>query len=82
MNTVQRISKILMNRRVSKEKLFHRVIKGGFWVFSISLVQQLLGFARLIILARILAPQDFGLFGIALLAMSALETFSQTGSKV
>ncbi len=68
-----------MNGKVSKEKLSHRVIKGGFWVFSIRLVQQLLGFARLIILARILAPQDFGLFGIALLAMSLLETFSQTG---
>jgi O-antigen/teichoic acid export membrane protein len=34
---------------------------------------------RLVILARILSPNDFGLFGIALLAMSTLETFSQTG---
>jgi len=34
---------------------------------------------RTIVLARLLAPKDFGLFGIALLAMSALETFSETG---
>lgn len=30
-------------------------------------------------LARLLAPSDFGLYGIALLSLSALETFSQTG---
>lgn len=34
---------------------------------------------RLIILARILAPNDFGLMGIAMLTMIALETFSQSG---
>ncbi len=34
---------------------------------------------RLVILARILAPHDFGLMGIALLIMATLETFSQTG---
>jgi lipopolysaccharide exporter len=79
MNTFRRTVTNTYEEEGSKEKLSHRVIKGGFWVFSIRLVQQILGFARLIILARILSPQDFGLFGIALLAMSALETFSQTG---
>jgi len=48
-------------------------------VFSLRIVQQIFGLARLLILARILAPHDFGLMGIALLAMSTLETFSQTG---
>ena len=31
------------------------------------------------ILARFLLPLDFGVMGIALLAIAALETFSQTG---
>lgn len=48
-------------------------------MFSLRIVQQLFGLARLLILARILAPHDFGLMGIALLSMSTLETFSQTG---
>jgi O-antigen/teichoic acid export membrane protein len=48
-------------------------------MFSLRIVQQLFGLARLIILARILAPHDFGLLGIALLTMATLETFSQTG---
>jgi O-antigen/teichoic acid export membrane protein len=32
-----------------------------------------------VILARLLAPNDFGLFGIALLTLSVFDTFSQTG---
>jgi len=61
------------------ETLLQRVVRGGGWVFALRITDQLFGLARLIILARLLAPADFGLFGIALLAMSALETFSQTG---
>ena len=48
-------------------------------MFSLRIVNKLFSLARLIILARILAPDDFGLMGIAFLAMSTLETFSQTG---
>ena len=59
--------------------LSQRVVKGGFWVFSLRITQQVFNLVRLIILARILAPSDFGLMGIALLTMATLETFSQTG---
>lgn len=59
--------------------LSQRAVRGGVWVFSLRIVQQLFNLARLVILARILAPHDFGLLGIALLTMATLETFSQTG---
>jgi O-antigen/teichoic acid export membrane protein len=59
--------------------LSQQVVRGGFWVFALRIVDRLFSLARTIVLARLLAPKDFGLFGIALLAMSALETFSQTG---
>ncbi|MFQ5862893.1 MAG: lipopolysaccharide biosynthesis protein [Candidatus Brocadiales bacterium] len=61
------------------ESLSQRVARGGFWVFVLRITQQVFGFVRLIILARILAPSDFGLLGIALLAVGTLETFSKTG---
>ncbi|NLZ53193.1 MAG: lipopolysaccharide biosynthesis protein [Thermoanaerobacteraceae bacterium] len=61
------------------EGLYQRTIRSGVWVFSLRMLEQVLGVIRLIILARILSPNNFGLMGIALLAMSALETFSQTG---
>jgi O-antigen/teichoic acid export membrane protein len=61
------------------ENLGKRSIKGGFWVFSIRIIGNGFGIVRLIILARILAPEDFGVMGIAMLTMTVLETFSQTG---
>jgi O-antigen/teichoic acid export membrane protein len=70
-NTVARIKYLLK----PGERLSHRVVRGAFWVIA----NRLLGLATTMILARVLAPSDFGLFGIALLAMAALETFSQTG---
>ena len=58
-----------------------KVIRGGLWVFLTRIIQQTLSFVRTIILARLLSPNDFGLFGIALLLLSMLDTFSQPGFK-
>jgi len=73
------LNKIYTWLRHPGESLSQRVVHGGIWVFALRITDRLFGLARTIILARLLAPTDFGLFGIALLAMSALETFSQTG---
>lgn len=62
-----------------EDSLAPKVAKGGIWLFGIKVVERSLGLMRLIILARLLAPDDFGLFGIALLTISTLETLSQTG---
>ena len=74
-DTAARISNLLK----PGSTLSQRVVRGGFWVFALRLTNRLLGLASTIILARVLAPSDFGLFGIALLAMAALDTFSQVG---
>jgi lipopolysaccharide exporter len=63
----------------SSEPLSKRVVRGGIWVFSLRITNRGLGFIRTIILAHLLAPHDFGLLGIAMLAIATLETFSQTG---
>lgn len=54
-------------------------MRGGLWVFALRIANRLFQLIRTIVLAQVLAPSDFGLLGIALLGMSALETFSQTG---
>jgi O-antigen/teichoic acid export membrane protein len=64
---------------IQQQALSRQVFRGGFWVFAFKICQQLLNFIRLIILARILVPNDFGLLGIALLTVAIFETFSQTG---
>ncbi|HVP57443.1 MAG TPA: lipopolysaccharide biosynthesis protein [bacterium] len=57
--------------------LFTRVVRGGFWVFAFSVTQEILALTRLVILARLLSPRDFGLGGIAVLVLSTIETLSQ-----
>jgi lipopolysaccharide exporter len=61
------------------EGLYQRTVRSGAWAFALRITTQLFNIARLIILARVLAPDDFGLLGIALLAMMTLEAFSQAG---
>ncbi len=68
-----------MNDIYESESLSKKVIKGGIWVSALQITDRGLGIIRTIILARLLAPEDFGLLGIAMLAISTLETFSQTG---
>ena len=74
-----KIKKIANNLITPGGNLSQKVVKGGFWVFFLKIVNRGFSLVRLIILARILSPSDFGLMGIALLTMSTLETFSQTG---
>lgn len=63
----------------SEESLSKRTAKSSFWLLVFRIFSQGFGFARTILLARLLAPSDFGLFGITLMAASFLDTFSQTG---
>lgn len=62
-----------------KKNLPQKMVHGGFWISFIKIIRKVLSLIRLIIIGRILAPSDFGLMGIALLTMSALETFSTFG---
>jgi lipopolysaccharide exporter len=59
--------------------LLERVLHGGFWTFALRIVNRSFDLIKTIILARLLIPNDFGLFGIAMLALSSLDSFSQTG---
>jgi len=63
----------------NSESLAKRTAKGSFWLLAFRVFDQTFRFIRTIILARLLAPSDFGLFGITLMAVSFLDTFSQSG---
>ncbi len=64
---------------MEKQSIGKLAVKGGLWVFSIQAITRILTITKLIIVARILAPQDFGTMGIALLTLSILDVFSKTG---
>lgn len=59
--------------------LSKRVAEGGIWSFALRITVRSLALIRIIVLARLLAPNDFGLMGIALLLMMAIEKFSEMG---
>lgn len=69
------------NIKKSGKTLPQKMVQGGAWISSLKIIRKVLSLIRLIIIGRILAPSDFGLMGIALLTMSALETFSTFGFK-
>ena len=70
---------MISDDEVSDGTLAIKSIKGGFWVFSIRAITRIFTIVKLIILARLLAPKDFGTMGIALLTLSILDVFSKTG---
>ena len=69
------------NKNLSRsgKTLPQKMVQGGAYLSSLKVIGKILSLIRLVIIGRILAPSDFGLMGIALLTMSAIETFSKTG---
>ncbi|MGH7559297.1 MAG: lipopolysaccharide biosynthesis protein [Gemmatimonadota bacterium] len=59
--------------------LYKRVMSAGLWNVFLRGTMRSLGFVRNVVLARLLAPDDFGLFGITLVVISMLERFSSSG---
>lgn len=49
------------------------------WAFALRIFERLINVSRVAVMAYFLKPADFGLFGIALIALSILEFLSQTG---
>lgn len=63
------------------ETLSQRVAQGGFWVSLMRAAGRSFTVVRTVALARILAPHDFGVMGIAAMAMSALDMPTRCGFK-
>jgi lipopolysaccharide exporter len=63
----------------SGETLGIRAIRGGVWIVAAQAVSRMFAFVRMVVLARLIAPDDFGMFGIAMLTLSVTESLSETG---
>lgn len=59
--------------------LTDRVRSGLSWHTGSSLLGQGVGFIRAIVIARTMLPEDFGLFGMALTVVTALNAFTTIG---
>ena len=56
-----------------------KAIQGGAWMATINVLDRGLQILTMIVLARLLDPGEFGLFGIALLTLSAIKGFTDIG---
>src|SRR3989337_1058222 len=59
-----------------------QAVRGTGWMVALRLIIRLVALLKLAILARILVPAQFGIFGIASLAVALLETLTETGINV
>lgn len=62
------------------ESLSDRVVGAGLWVVGAKLGTRLLAAVRVLVLARLLTPHDFGLVALALLPLSALGAWGGISS--
>lgn len=74
-----KINQLMRNLMHPGNSLSQRVVRSGFWVAFYKVVERGFRFVKTMIIARLLAPSDFGLFGIACLALEVLQTFTETG---
>ena len=61
------------------ESLSPKVIRSGFWSLGGNWLSRGLGIIKMIVLARLLSPLDFGILGLAILSINVLTVFSETG---
>lgn len=57
-------------------------LRGVTWLSSFRLVTRILSFIKIAVLARVLSPSQFGVFGIASLVLSLLEILTETGINI
>jgi len=55
---------------------------GVSWMSTFRVFSRIVAFVRIIILARLLAPSEFGIFGIATMVLALLEILTETGINV
>jgi O-antigen/teichoic acid export membrane protein len=61
-------------------ELLPRMLRGSFWMLNSNLFARALNLARGVILARLLVPDDFGLFGLASVVIGFTSMFSDVGA--
>ena len=56
-----------------------KIIHSGFWSLGSSWALRGLGLVKTVVIARLLTPADFGLIGLALFSINAVNVFSDAG---
>lgn len=76
---LRRLSQQLSERLLPNGSVVADTVRGGVWAGLTQVGSQGLEILRLLVLAAVLSPEDFGLMGIALLTLAAFEKSSRLG---
>ena len=68
-----------MTEKQEAESATHHLVRGSAWMIAARWAMRLIGLASTVILARLLAPDDFGVIAIALIVVGLLETVAYAG---
>lgn len=68
-----------MSKAQQTDSATRHLIRGSAWMIAARWAMRLIGLASTVILARLLAPDDFGVIAIALIASGLLETIAYAG---
>jgi O-antigen/teichoic acid export membrane protein len=69
----------LRSRLLPDGELQARAIQSGFWLGTTNVLDRALQLLLLLVLTRVLSPRQFGLMGIALVSVGALNSVSNLG---
>lgn len=76
---ISRIFNKFLNLWRSSDRIGQQAARGGALVFFERIAIKAIQFVKTVVIARLLFPEDFGLFGFAMLAIAVSETLVQTG---
>lgn len=62
--------------------IFRKLMLGVSWIGLLRISTRIIVFAKIFIIARLLSPDQFGLFGIAILVLSILEVLTEPGINI
>jgi len=79
LNWLYRTLSNLRGALVPEGDLAEQAVKSGTWATFINIADRGLQLGKLVVLANLLTPADFGLMGIALLTLSVFRRFSTLG---
>lgn len=78
-SSLQSKAKQAVNVPTQDRSLTDRVRSGLSWHTGSSILGQGVGFIRSLVIARVMLPEDFGLFGMALTVVTAINAFTTIG---
>lgn len=76
---IRKFTADIYDRLTSGQSTGEQAVQSGIWMTSLNVGDRILELIKVVILARLLSPEAFGLLGIALLAIASLEQLSKLG---